>query len=83
MTTPLEQSINGIQGLRYISSASGNDGSSQITCVFNLDRNLDQAANDVQNAVNLANGRLPNEIKQTGVTSTRTRRRVSSWRSGW
>jgi HAE1 family hydrophobic/amphiphilic exporter-1 len=68
VTTPLEQSINGIQGLRYISSASGNDGSSQITCVFDLDRNLDQAATDVQNAVNLANGRLPNEVKQTGVT---------------
>jgi hydrophobic/amphiphilic exporter-1 (mainly G- bacteria), HAE1 family len=68
VTTPLEQSINGIQGLRYISSASGNDGSSQITCVFDLDRNLDQAATDVQNAVNLTNGRLPNEVKQTGVT---------------
>jgi HAE1 family hydrophobic/amphiphilic exporter-1 len=68
VTTPLEQSINGIQGLRYVSSASGNDGSSQITCVFDLDRNLDQAATDVQNAVNLTNGRLPNEVKQTGVT---------------
>ncbi len=68
VTTPLEESINGVQGLRYISSQSGNDGSSTITCVFNLGRDLDQAANDVQNAVNLANGRLPNEIKQTGVT---------------
>ncbi len=68
VTTPLEQAINGVQGLRYISSQSGNDGSSSITCVFELGRDLDQAANDVQNAVNLANGRLPNEIKQTGVT---------------
>jgi HAE1 family hydrophobic/amphiphilic exporter-1 len=68
VTTPLEQSINGVQGLRYISSTSGNDGTMAITCVFDLDRDLDQAANDVQNAVNLANGLLPNEVKQTGVT---------------
>ncbi|BDE07194.1 multidrug efflux RND transporter permease subunit [Vulcanimicrobium alpinum] len=68
VTTPLEQAINGVQGLRYISSQSGSDGTSQITCTFNLDRNLDQAANDVQNAVNLAQGRLPNEVKLTGVS---------------
>ncbi|MBV9438674.1 MAG: efflux RND transporter permease subunit, partial [Candidatus Eremiobacteraeota bacterium] len=68
VTTPLEQAINGVQGLRYISSTSGSDGTSQITCTFNLDRNLDQAANDVQNAVNLAQGRLPNEVKLLGVT---------------
>jgi HAE1 family hydrophobic/amphiphilic exporter-1 len=67
VTTPLEEAINGIQGLRYISSQSSSDGSMQITAVFNLDRNLDQAANDVQNAVNLAQGRLPNEVKLTGV----------------
>jgi hydrophobic/amphiphilic exporter-1 (mainly G- bacteria), HAE1 family len=68
VTTPLEEAINGVQGLRYISSSSGSDGTSQITATFNLDRNLDQAANDVQNAVNLAQGRLPNEVKQIGVT---------------
>ncbi len=68
VTTPLEQAINTVQGLRYISSQSGSDGSSQITATFNLDRNLDLAANDVQNAVNLAQGRLPNEVKLTGVT---------------
>ena len=68
VTTPLEQAINGVQGLKYISSQSGSDGTSQITCTFNLDRDLDQAANDVQNAVNLAQGRLPNEVKLTGVS---------------
>jgi len=68
VTVPLEEAINGVQGLRYISSSSGSDGSSQITATFNLDRDLDQAANDVQNAVNLAQGRLPNEVKQIGVT---------------
>ncbi|MBV8727769.1 MAG: efflux RND transporter permease subunit, partial [Candidatus Eremiobacteraeota bacterium] len=67
VTTPLEQAINGVQGLRYIASTSGNDGSSSIVCTFDLGKDLDQATNDVQNAVNSALGRLPNEIKQTGV----------------
>ncbi|HZO94914.1 MAG TPA: efflux RND transporter permease subunit [Candidatus Baltobacteraceae bacterium] len=68
VTTPLEQAINTVQGLRYISSQSGSDGTSTITCTFNLDRDLDQAANDVQNAVNLAQGNIPNEVKQVGIT---------------
>ncbi len=68
VTTPLEQAINGVQGLRYISSQSTNQGGSSITATFNLDRDLDSATNDVQNAVNLAQGRLPNEVKLTGVS---------------
>ncbi len=68
VTTPLEEAINGVQGLRYISSQSGSDGTSQITCTFTLETTLDQAANDVQNAVNNAQGRLPTEVKQIGVT---------------
>ncbi|MBV8601893.1 MAG: efflux RND transporter permease subunit [Candidatus Eremiobacteraeota bacterium] len=68
VTTPLELAINGVQGLRYMSSKSGNDGSSEITCVFDLGRDLDKATNDVQNAVQSAQGRLPNEVKLTGVT---------------
>ncbi len=67
VTTPLEEAINGVQGLRYISSQSTSQGGTSITATFNLDRDLDQAANDVQNAVNLAQGRLPNEVKLTGV----------------
>ena len=67
VTTPLEEAINGVQGLRYMSSTSGNDGTSTITCTFELSRDLDQATNDVQNAVNSAQGVLPNEVKQTGV----------------
>ena len=68
VTTVLEEAINGVQGLRYLSSQSANDGSMTITCTFNLERDLDQAANDVQNAVNATLARLPNEVKQTGVT---------------
>ncbi len=68
VTTPLEQAINGVEGMRYIQSTSGNDGSSSITATFDLSRNLDVAAVDVQNRVASAQGRLPNEVKTTGVT---------------
>ncbi len=71
VTTPLEEAINGINGLRYISSVSGNDGSSTITCTFNLDRNLDLAATDVQGAVNNTMGALPAAIQSSGVTITK------------
>src|SRR5512143_4352586 len=67
VTTPLEQAINGVEGMRYMTSSSGNDGSSQITVTFDLARNLDLAAVDVQNRVSTVTGRLPNEVKTTGL----------------
>jgi len=71
VTIPLEQAINGVQGMKYISSTSGNDGTSQITVVFDITRNVDLAAVDVQNRVNQALGRLPNEVKNTGIIITK------------
>ncbi|HYZ15220.1 MAG TPA: efflux RND transporter permease subunit [Candidatus Acidoferrum sp.] len=68
VTTPLEEAINGVQGMRYMTSTSSNDGSSTITVTFNLDRDLDSAQADVQNAVLSATGRLPQIVQQTGVT---------------
>ncbi len=68
VTTLLEQAINGAEGMRYISSTSGNDGSSTITATFDLDRSLDIAAVDVQNRASSVLGRLPPEVQQTGVT---------------
>jgi HAE1 family hydrophobic/amphiphilic exporter-1 len=68
VTIPLENAINGVQGLRYITSQSNNNGTSVITCTFDLERDLDAATNDVQNAIQTAQGVLPNEVKQTGVT---------------
>src|SRR5512146_433195 len=67
VTTLLEQAINGAEGMRYISSSSGNDGSSNITATFDLSRNLDIAAVDVQNRASTALGRLPAEVQTTGV----------------
>ncbi len=71
VTIPLEQAINGVQGMKYMSSTSGNDGSSQITVVFDVTRNVDLASVDVQNRVNQALGRLPNEVKNTGIIITK------------
>jgi HAE1 family hydrophobic/amphiphilic exporter-1 len=71
VTIPLEQAINGVQGMKYISSTSANDGTSQITVVFDVTRNVDLAAVDVQNRVNQALGRLPNEVKNTGIIITK------------
>ncbi len=68
VTTPLEQQINGVEGMKYMSSTSSADGTSQITVTFDVDRSLDVAAVDVQNRVATATGRLPNDVKATGVS---------------
>jgi HAE1 family hydrophobic/amphiphilic exporter-1 len=68
VTTPLEQAINGVEGMMYMSSSSTNSGVSQITVTFDVDRDPDIAAVDVQNRVNQALGRLPGEVRQTGIT---------------
>lgn len=61
ITEPLEKAINGIAGIRTISSAS-NQGSSVITVEFNLDENLEAAANDVRDKVSQAVRQLPADI---------------------
>ncbi|HEY7402469.1 MAG TPA: multidrug efflux RND transporter permease subunit [Candidatus Angelobacter sp.] len=71
VTTLLEQAINGAEGMRYVSSTSGNDGTSSISATFDLDRNLDVAAVDVQNRSSSALGRLPQEVQTTGVSITK------------
>jgi HAE1 family hydrophobic/amphiphilic exporter-1 len=67
VTTPIEQVINGVEGMKYIQSSSGSDGSSSVTVTFDISRDIDLAAVDVQNRVSQALGRLPNEVKATGV----------------
>ena len=61
ITEPLEKSINGIQGIRTISSSSS-QGSSNITVEFNLDANLEAAANDVRDKVSQATSLLPADL---------------------
>ncbi|MDF2692147.1 MAG: efflux system, inner rane transporter CmeB, partial [Labilithrix sp.] len=68
VTTPLEQQINGVEGMKYITSTSTNNGLATIVVTFEIGRDPDLAAVDVQNRVQQALGRLPNEVKVTGVT---------------
>src|ERR1700704_4941123 len=76
VTTPLEQQINGAEGMKYITSSSTNDGVSSITATFDLTRNPDLASVDIQNRVNTAQGRLPNAVKQVGITVQKSSQNV-------
>ena len=71
VTTPLEQVINGVEGMTYITSSSTNSGISTITVTFDIGRDADLAAVDVQNRVNQALGRMPAEVRTNGITVTK------------
>jgi HAE1 family hydrophobic/amphiphilic exporter-1 len=68
VTTPLEQQINGVEGMTYMSSSSSNDGSANITITFDVGYPLSTAAVDVQNRVSQASSSLPAIVNQSGVT---------------
>jgi len=71
VTIPLETAINGVEGMRYMSSTSSNDGTSSIVITFRTDYDLSIAAVDVQNRVASAQGRLPATVNATGITITK------------
>ena len=71
VTIPLEEQINGVEGMRYISSTSSNDGTSAITVTFQTGYNMDIAAVDVQNRVSAAQGQLPQAVNNTGIKITK------------
>jgi multidrug efflux pump len=67
----IEQQMNGIDNLRYISSESNSDGSMTITVTFNQGTNPDIAQVQVQNKLNLATPLLPQEVQQQGLRVTK------------
>ena len=71
VTTPLETVINGVEGMIYMTSSSTNSGLCQITVTFEIGRDPDLAAVDVQNRVNSALGRMPLEVRTNGITVTK------------
>jgi HAE1 family hydrophobic/amphiphilic exporter-1 len=71
VAAPLEQAINGVEGMQDIRSSSTNTGACTITITFEIGRNADLAAVDVQNRVNSALGRLPVDVRTNGVTVTK------------
>ena len=71
VTTPLEQAINGAEGMLYMTSSSSSSGVSTITVTFDITRDQDLAQVDVQNRVSTALGRLPTDVRELGVTVTK------------
>jgi len=68
VTTPIEEQINGVEGMTYMSSDSSNDGTMSINVTFDIGYDLDIAAVDVQNRVQLATPRVPEEVSKYGIS---------------
>jgi multidrug efflux pump len=66
---PLEEAINGVEGIMYMKSVAGSDGSLQVVVTFRPGVDPDTAAVRVQNRVSEALSRLPDEVRQFGVTT--------------
>src|SRR5579871_3618344 len=69
VAAPIEQQVNGVEGIMYMSSQCANDGSYNLTVTFHQGIDIDMAQVLVQNRVNLALPLLPEVIKATGVTT--------------
>ncbi len=65
---PIEQQVNGVQGMLYMSSQCGNDGSYTLTVTFDIGTDLNTALVMVQNRVTLAIPQLPSQVQQQGIT---------------
>src|SRR5260370_6345718 len=71
VVTPIEQQINGVENMLYMSSNSTADGKFSIQVSFDLGTNLDIAQVQVQNRVAIAQPRLPADVRNIGVTVTK------------
>src|SRR5947199_2316820 len=68
VSTPIEEQVNGVERMMYMSSQCNNDGSMRLTVTFELGTNLDIAQVQVQNRVAIAQPVLPQEVRNIGVT---------------
>jgi len=68
VAAPIEEQLASLQGMLYFSSTSASDGSTTIAVTFDVSRNQDLAAVDVQNAVKLAEPQLPAAVRNNGIT---------------
>ncbi|MDB5248303.1 MAG: hydrophobe/amphiphile efflux family transporter [Segetibacter sp.] len=71
VVVPLEEQINGVENMTYMTSTAGNDGTANITVNFKLGTNPDLAAVNVQNRVTRATSLLPAEVTRAGVTTVK------------
>jgi len=72
VATPIEQEVNGVEDMLYMSSYSTSDGSMALTITFKLGTDLDKAQVLVQNRVSIATPRLPEEVRRLGVTTRKS-----------
>lgn len=68
VAAPIEQQLNGVENMLYMSSQGTNDGTMNLTVTFNVGTNLDNAQVQTQNRVAIAQPQLPQEVQQRGVT---------------
>ncbi|MDB5292495.1 MAG: transporter, hydrophobe/amphiphile efflux family [Phycisphaerales bacterium] len=68
VSTPIEEQINGVENMLYMSSQCGNDGSMRLTVTFKLGTNLDIAQVQVQNRIAMAEPQLPADVRALGIT---------------
>src|SRR5205809_4871022 len=69
VATPIEQEVNGVENMIYMSSRCTNDGQMLLDVTFRLGTNLDMAQVLVQNRVKIAEAKLPEDVKRQGVTT--------------
>ena len=72
VAAPLEEQINGVENMLYMSSQSTSDGALQLTVTFKVGTNVEQAETAVQSRVQRALPRLPEETRQIGVTTVKS-----------
>src|SRR3954463_14674676 len=72
VATPLEQEINGVENMLYMSSQNTSDGALQLTVTFKIGTDVEQAETQVQNRIQRALPRLPDEVRQIGVTAAKS-----------
>ncbi|MEZ4413294.1 MAG: multidrug efflux RND transporter permease subunit [Gemmatimonadales bacterium] len=68
VAAPIEQQLSSLDGLLYFKSSNGSDGTMNLSIYFDIDRDQDLAAVDVQNQVKLAEPQLPEEVRRQGIT---------------
>jgi len=71
VTTPIEQQVNGVEDMIYMSSRSGSDGTMTLTVTFEVGTDLDVAAVNVQNRVAIAQAKLPQDVVRQGLSITK------------